>query len=70
MEMPKAPIDRILRKAGAERVSDEAVEALVEYLEETAVKASRLAIMVARHAKRKTVQYEDIKFAEKEMSRR
>ena len=67
MEIPKAPIERIIRKAGAERVSEEAVEALVEYLEEMAVKASRLAITVARHAKRKTVQYEDIKFAEKEL---
>ncbi len=70
MEIPKAPIERIMRKTGAERVSDEAVEALVEYLEEMAVRTSRLAITVARHAGRKTVQYEDIKFAEKEMNKR
>ncbi|MDD5022669.1 MAG: histone family protein [Candidatus ainarchaeum sp.] len=67
MEIPKAPIERIIRKSGAERVSNEAVEALVEYLEDIAIKASRLAITVSRHAGRKTVQYEDIKLAEKEM---
>ena len=69
MEIPKAPIERIIRKAGAERVSDEAVEALVEHIEDIAVKTSRLAITVARHAGRKTVQYEDIKLAEKEMKK-
>ena len=70
MEIPKAPIERIIRKAGAERVSAEAVEALVEYLEEISIRTSRLAIKVARHAGRKTVHYEDIKLAQKEMEER
>lgn len=70
MEIPRAPIERIIRKAGAERVSNEAVEALVEYIEEIAVRTSRLAIKLSRHAGRKTVQYEDIKLAEKEMEER
>ncbi len=70
MDIPKAPIERIIRKSGAERVSNEAVEALVEYLEEIATKASRLSINVARHAGRKTVIYEDIKFAQKELEKK
>lgn len=67
MEIPKASVERIIRKAGAERVSNEAVEALVEYLEDKAVRTSRLAIKLCRHTGRKTVQYEDIKLAEKEI---
>ncbi|MFA5049908.1 MAG: histone family protein [Candidatus Micrarchaeia archaeon] len=70
MDIPKAPIERIIRKSGAERVSNEAVEALVEYLEDIATRSSRLAITVARHAGRKTVTYEDIKFAEKELGKK
>ena len=70
MELPKAPIERIIRKAGAERVSGEAVEALTEYIEEVATRTARLAIKVSRHAGRKTVHYEDIKLAQKEMEER
>ena len=34
MAIPKAPVNRIIKDAGAERVSDAAVVALVEYLED------------------------------------
>ena len=67
MEIPRAPVERIIRKEGAERVSKEAVDALAEYLEEVAKRAAKLAINVARHTGRKTVQYEDIKLAQKEI---
>ena len=33
MAIPKAPVNRIIKDAGAERVSDAAVVALVEYLD-------------------------------------
>ncbi|WP_297486589.1 archaeal histone HpkA [Thermococcus sp.] len=62
-ELPIAPIDRLIRKAGAERVSEEAAKILAEHLEEYAIEIGKKATMYARHAGRKTVKAEDIKLA-------
>lgn len=65
--LPLAAVDRIIRKAGAGRVSEDAVEALSEELEEYGVKLSRQAANFASHANRKTVTGADIKLAVKGM---
>jgi len=62
-ELPFAPIARIIKKSGAERVSDKAVIALAEILEEIAEDISREAVALSKHAKRKTVNDKDIKLA-------
>jgi DNA-binding protein len=63
MELPMAPVERLIKRAGAERVSDGAVEELADYLEEEVIKIASNAIKLSKHAGRKTVTRDDIKLA-------
>lgn len=64
--LPLAPMEKILKKCGAERVSDKAKSALKEVLEEIADDIAVDAIKLAQHAGRKTVKARDIKLAVKQ----
>ena len=66
-DIPKAPIARIIKESGAERVSEDAKVALAEYVEEVARNVAKEANNVAKIAKRKTIKAEDIKLAIKNL---
>jgi len=56
-------MEKILRDAGAERISPSACIALRDILEDIAREISKKAIKIAKHAGRKTVRGEDIRLA-------
>ncbi len=63
--LPLAAMEKILKLAGAERVSDKAKAALKDTLEEKAEAIAANAVKLASHAGRKTVKAGDIKLASK-----
>jgi histone H3/H4 len=65
VELPVAAIDRVIRKSGAKRVSEEAAVALAEVLEEWALAIAAEAAKLAEHAGRRTVRDVDIRLAAK-----
>ncbi|RLG46771.1 MAG: histone [Thermoproteota archaeon] len=68
--LPLAPIYRIIKDAGAERVSDEARVRLAYHMERFATAVSKRAVELAKHAKRKTVTRDDIEMAVESVWRR
>lgn len=63
--IPLAAMERLLKEAGAHRVSEEAKAELKKALEEYASKIGEGAVRYSAHAGRKTVKAEDIKLATK-----
>lgn len=62
-ELQLAPIHRLIKKAGAMRVSESAAEELRRVLEDIGMKIGREAAKFATHAGRKTIRAEDIRLA-------
>ena len=63
--LPLAAMEKILKSAGAERVSDKAKAALKDELEEIAEDIAAQAVKLSIHAGRKTVKAGDVKLAAK-----
>ena len=64
-ELGLSAMYRILKKAGAERVSDESADELRRVIEEIAEGIAKSAVDMASHASRKTIKREDVKLASK-----
>jgi histone H3/H4 len=63
LELSVAPMHRLCKKAGAERVSETAAKELAKALQEIGIKIAKEALGYAMHAGRKTIKSEDIEIA-------
>ncbi|MGH2639386.1 MAG: histone [Rhabdochlamydiaceae bacterium] len=63
MYISESTIKKILKEAGAERISSGGKTALQRYVNKVAFDAAHKAVMLSRHAKRKTVDVSDVKLA-------
>jgi histone H3/H4 len=68
-EFGLAAMYRVMKKSGAERVSDDAADELRKVLEEVAERIAKQAVDLSVHAGRKTIKPEDIRFAAKNVIR-
>lgn len=64
-EFGLATMYRLIKKSGAERVSDEAADELRKILEDIADRIARQAVDLSVHAGRKTIKSEDVRLASK-----
>jgi histone H3/H4 len=64
-ELGLASVYRVIKKSGAERVSDEAADELRKILEEIAQRIATQALDLSLHAGRKTIKSDDIRLAAK-----
>jgi histone H3/H4 len=65
MVLPVQPFIRLLKKFGAKRVSRKAAEELAKIVEEKLLEISKEAVVLTKHAGRKTILAEDIRLAKK-----
>lgn len=61
--IPKAVAEKILKKAGARRVSADAKSAFVDVLMSESLRIGEKASRIAKHSGRKTINDSDIKLA-------
>jgi len=66
-ELPLAPLERILKKAGAKRVSKEALKEFSSVLSDYVYDISAEAATLAKHAGRTTIIDKDIKMVRRKM---
>mgnify|MGYP003394861394 CR=1 FL=1 len=64
--LPFATVEKIMKSAGTQRISADAVVEMGKILEECCIKLTKEAIVLAGHANRITLRSEDIKLANSE----
>ena len=68
-ELGLAAMYRILKKSGAQRVTDKSAIELRRVIEEIAEAIAKNAVDMSSHAGRKTVKAEDVKLASKQLNK-
>ncbi len=63
--LPLAAMEKLLKKCGATRVSEDAKATMKDILEEYAEQIGQKAVKMAQHSGRKTVKGADVKLATK-----
>ena len=63
LEISVAPMNRLCKKAGAKRVSEEGAKELGKVLEGIGFRIAKEALDYSTHAGRKTIKAEDIEIA-------
>jgi len=67
-KLPLTPFERILRKAGAKRVSKSAMKEFASRMADYAKRLAAEAAVLANHAGRKTIIESDIRMARKKIT--
>ena len=70
LEIAVAPMHRLCKKAGAERVSEAAAKELEKVLDEIGVKIAQEALEYAVHSGRKTIKEKDIEIATRKVMKK
>lgn len=65
--LSKLPFERILKRAGAKRVSQSALQEFSSLMEEKLYVIAKEAALMAKHADRKTITAEDIRMARRKI---
>jgi len=68
-ELGLSAMNRILKKAGAERVTHESANELRRIVEDIANEIAKNSIEMAKHAGRRTIRAEDVKLGSKSFSK-
>ncbi len=63
MYMSESAVRKLLKEAGASRISTEAIKKIQEHMDAVAFQLAKKSVGLSRHAKRKTVELADVKLA-------
>ena len=66
-DLPKAPINRMFKKIGGDRLSAKARDLILEDIEDYAMDLMKDSLNISKHVGRKTVLAEDVRLAKKLM---